>query len=64
MPKAVRCPACGVGTGVARAVTTVRERPAVVITLVCQACGHEWHEERESPPMRPAIDPSETKLAS
>ena len=66
MPMSVRrpCPACATGDGVAHSVTTVPDRPVVTVTLVCDSCGHEWQVERESPPLRPTIDPSETKLAS
>jgi transposase-like protein len=34
--------------GVTRSVATVPGRPVVILTLVCQSCGHHWTVERES----------------
>jgi hypothetical protein len=39
------CRSC-LAKGVTRSVATVPGRPVVILTLVCQSCGHHWTVER------------------
>jgi hypothetical protein len=45
------------GKGVTRSVATMAGRPVVILTLVCQACGHQWTIERAS---QTSLDQSHT----
>jgi len=59
MPMSVRreCPACIRSIGLARKAAVVHGKPGVTVTLVCEACGHEWDVQHDSPPLRPTIEP-------
>jgi hypothetical protein len=43
-----QCPACGVGVGVARSVSSIPGQPFAIVTLVCQPCQHEWRVKIDS----------------
>jgi hypothetical protein len=66
MPMSVRCecPVCVGGIGVARRARIVAEKPGVTVTLVCEACGHEWGVQHESEPHSPPVKPPDDKKAA
>jgi len=47
---------CG-GIGAARRAAIVAGTPGVTVTLVCEACGHEWEVHRESEPLSSPLKP-------
>jgi hypothetical protein len=51
------CPVCVGGIGVARRAAIVAGKPGVTVTLVCEACGHEWEVQHESEPLSSPLKP-------